>query len=215
MNVRPRPAAIDWKQLHARLARARQATEESVRLSPERARAVMGERARLLARVPPRAPEADEVLEVVTFALAGEHYAVETSHVREVVRFGALTPVPGAPDFLAGLVNLRGEILAVFDLRRFFDVADPGRSEQARVIVLGGERAEFGVLADAVHEVTTLRVEEVREPPASVAGAGRDYLRGVTTGALIVLDGAVLLDDRRLFIDQAEEAVPTSASGGR
>jgi purine-binding chemotaxis protein CheW len=197
---------IDWKQIHERLARARRATEESIRLSPERAREVMGERARLLARVPPRAPEAAEVIEVITFALAGERYAVETGHVREVVRFGELTPVPGGPPFLAGLVNLRGEILAVFDLRRFFDVADAGRSERARVIVLGSDRAEFGVLADAVHEVTVLRVEEVREPPASVAGAGRDYLRGVTPGALIVLDGAVLLADRRLFIDQTEEA---------
>jgi purine-binding chemotaxis protein CheW len=206
MTPRPRTAGIDWKQVHARLARARQATEESVRLSPERARQVMGERARLLARVPPRAPEAAEVLEVVTFALAGERYAVETRHVREVVRFDGLTPVPGAPDFLAGLLNLRGEILAVFDLRRFFGVADPGRTERERVIVLGGDRAEFGVLADAVHEVTPLRVEMVREPPASVAGAGRDFLRGVTPGALIVLDGAVLLTDRRLFIEQAEEA---------
>jgi purine-binding chemotaxis protein CheW len=206
MNARPRTTAIDWKEIHTRLARARQATEESVRLSSERAREVMGERARLLARVPPRAPEAAEVLEVVTFALAAERYAVETRHVREVVRFDGLTPVPGGPDFLAGLLNLRGEILAVFDLRRFFGVADPGRTERARVIVLGGDRAEFGVLADAVHEVTPLRVEEVREPPVSVAGAGRDYLRGVTAGALIVLDGAVLLTDRRLFIDQAEEA---------
>ena len=95
MNARPRaPAgAIDWRQVHERLARARRATEESVRLSPERARAVMEERARTLARVPPRAPAAAEVLEVVTFRLAGERYAVETSHVREVVRFADFTPV--------------------------------------------------------------------------------------------------------------------------
>jgi purine-binding chemotaxis protein CheW len=206
MNPRPRATAIDWKQLHARLARARQATEESVRLSPERAREIMGERARLLAKVPPRAPEAAEVLEVVTFGMADERYAIETSHIREVVRPGDLTPVPGAPDFLAGVHNLRGEILAVFDLRSFFGVADPGRTERARVIVLGGDRAEFGVLADAVHEVTTLRIEEIREPPASVAGAGRDYLRGVTAAALIVLDGDLLLRDGRLFIDQTEES---------
>lgn len=208
MATRPRTSGIDWKEIHARLARARQATEESVRLSPERAREIMGERARLLARVPPRAPEAAEVLEVVTFALGAERYAVETRFVREVVRLESLTTVPGAPDFLAGLVNLRGEILAVFDLRRFFGVAEAGRSERTRVIVLGGDRAEFGVLADAVYEVTPLRVDEVREPPASVGGAGRDYLRGVTAAALVVLDGAVLLADRRLFIEQTEEAGP-------
>src|SRR5947209_17100846 len=106
-----RARAIDWKQLRERLARAAQATEESVRLSPERARAVMEERARTLARIPPRAPHATEVLEVVTFGLADERYAVETRHVREVVRPAEFTPVPGAPDFLVGLVNLRGDIL--------------------------------------------------------------------------------------------------------
>jgi purine-binding chemotaxis protein CheW len=209
MKARRRTSAggIDWQQVRQRLARAHQATEESLRLSPERARAVMEQRARDLARVPPRPPHATEVLEVVTFALADERYAVETCHTREVRPFPEFTPVPGAPDFLAGLVNLRGEVLAVFDLRRFFGVADRGLTDRSRVIVLGGERAEFGVLADAVHEVTTLRIDEVAEPPASVAGAGRDYLRGVTKDALIVLDGAVLLRDGRLFIDQAEETV--------
>jgi purine-binding chemotaxis protein CheW len=207
----PTPAGgIDWQKLRERLARACAATEGSVRLSPERARAVMEERARTLARVPPRPPHAAEVLEIVTFALAGERYAVETRHVREVVRPAALTPVPGAPDFLVGLHNLRGDILAVFDLRRFFGVADREATDLSRVIVLGGERAEFGALADAVHEVTTLRIDEVHEPPASVGGAGRGYLRGVTAGALVVLDGAALLRDGRLFIDQAEEAPPAA-----
>jgi purine-binding chemotaxis protein CheW len=206
MNARPPTptGGIDWQQLRHRLARARQATEESARLSPERARAVMEERARILARVPSRPPEAAEVLEVVTFALADERYAVETRHVREVLRVSEIAPVPGAPELLAGLLNLRGEILAVFDMRRTFGAADLGLTERARVVVLGDERAEFGVLADEVHEVTTLRIDEVHEAPGSVAGVAREYLRGVTAGALIVLDGAVLLRDSRLFIDQAE-----------
>jgi purine-binding chemotaxis protein CheW len=198
--------AFDWQRLRERLARLRAASEDSLRVAPERARAVMEERARKLARVPPQPPSAAEALEVVTFALADERYAVETCHVREVARSADLTPVPGAPDFFVGLHNLRGEILAVFDLRRFFGVADAGRTERTRVLVLGGERPEFGALADAVHEVTTLRIDEIHEAPGSVAGAGRDYLRGVTAGGLMVLDGAALLRDGRLYIDQAEES---------
>jgi chemotaxis signal transduction protein len=72
----------------------------------------------------------------------------------------------------------------------------------ARVLVLGSERAEFGMLADAAREVRAVRADEVLEPPGSLAGAGREYVRGVTKEALVVLDGAVLLQDRRLFIDQ-------------
>ena len=202
---RTRTSGINWQEVRERLARIDTAITGGVRLSPERARAVMEERARALARVPPRAPNAAEVIEVVTFSLANERYAVETCHVREVIRCSDVTPVPGAPDFLTGLLNLRGEVLAVFDLRTFFGVAAGGAAGLRRVLVLGGERAEFGVLADAVQEVLPLRIDEVHEPPGSLAGPGREYLRGVTAGALLVLDGAVLLRDGRLFIDQGEE----------
>lgn len=203
----PNPGeAINWEKVRKRLARATAATEEVVILSPERGRAVMEARAHDLARLPPEAARDAEIVEVVCFVLANERYAVETRHVREVKALTEYTPIPGAPPFLLGVINLRGEILAVIDLRKFFGVAERGVTDLSRVIVLGGERAEFGVLADAAHEVMTLRTEELLEPPGSVAGIGREYLRGVTKDALIVLDGAVLLADGRLFIDQSKEA---------
>ena len=104
------------------LARAAEAPPEVVRLSPEKAKAVLDERARALARVPPAAAEASQILEIATFALANENYGVETRYVREVVRLSDYTPLPGAPAFLVGVLNLRGEILALIDLRTFFGV---------------------------------------------------------------------------------------------
>jgi purine-binding chemotaxis protein CheW len=199
-----RVRTIDWQQIRDRLARAIAATEEALHLSPARARRVLEERAQILARVPATAAQAGEVLTLATFILANERYAIETDYVREVVRVIDCVPVPGAPDFLVGLLNLRGEILAVIDLRKFLGVASGGLTELSRVLVLGGERAEFGIVADEAREVTTLRRDEVHEPPASVSGTGREYVKGVTQDALIVLDGAVLLQDARLFIDQGE-----------
>jgi purine-binding chemotaxis protein CheW len=172
--------------------------------SPDRAKAIMDERARLLARVPAAKPRAAEMLEIATFKLADERYAVEARHVREVLRSGELTPVPGAPEFLVGLVNLRGEILAVVDLRRFLGLGGAELTDRSRIIVLGHQRAEFGVLADEVHEVTTVPIDEVFAPVGSVAGIGREFLRGVTKDALIILDGARLLKESGLFIDQSD-----------
>jgi purine-binding chemotaxis protein CheW len=205
--MKPKPTrreAIDWPQVRERLARATTATEQALRLSPERGREVMEQRARDLARVPDRATPA-EVLEAVIFTLGNERFALETCHVREVVRLRDLTPLPGAPDFLLGVTSLRGHILAVIDLRRFFGIAGKGLTDLNRVIVLGGERAELGVLADTASEVIALRRDQVLEPPGSVAGVARAYLRGVTAEALLVLDGAVLLRDPRLIIDQGQE----------
>jgi purine-binding chemotaxis protein CheW len=199
--------ALDWARVRKRLARALAATQESWRPTPKRKQEILEERARRLAGAPapPIAPAPGApVLEVVVFALGNEEYALETRHVREVVRLADCTPLPGAPLFLLGVFNLRGDILAVFDLRSVFGIAGQRPAEGARVLVLGGERAEFGLLADAAREVRVVRADEVLQPPGAVAGAGREYVRGVTKEALVVLDGAVLLGDRRLFIDLDE-----------
>jgi len=204
-------AAIDWQDVRARLSRAGAAQTDAHRLTPERAASVLAERARAIARVPPQALEAGAVIEIVRFVLGAERYAVETRFVREVLRAKEFTPLPGTPDFLLGITNLRGHIVAVLDLRRFFGIDEEKPTDLSRVIVLGEERIEFGVVADAVLEVTTLPSAELREPPGSVAGIAREYLRGVTADALVVLDGAILLKDPRLTIDLSEDTVTGSA----
>jgi purine-binding chemotaxis protein CheW len=199
---------IDWQDISDRLNRAITATTE--RHTPERVQAILQERARAAARVPAPTPLAGALLEVLRFTLAGEEYALETIYIREVLRPREITPLPGTPEFLAGIANLRGQIVAIFDVRRFFNPATPPAAELARVIVLGRERIEFGMLADAVHEVALLPIEQVKEPPGSVSGIAREYLRGVTAEALSVLDGAILLRDPRLYIDMGEDGEPES-----
>jgi purine-binding chemotaxis protein CheW len=198
---------LDWAQARQRLAQAIAALEEWARLPPEKAQAVLDERARVLARVPEAASGVAENLELVIFDLGPERYAVETGFVREVLRSPVCTPVPGAPEFVVGVMNLRGDIVAVFDIRRIFGMTPPARREGgagSRVLVLGGERVEFGILADSVEEIQRLHRTALLETPGSVSGIAREYLRGVTADALIVLDGAVLLRDQRFFIDLEE-----------
>lgn len=191
---------IDWQAVRERLARAQAATAGAVALPPERARALMDERARALARPATEARPPGEVLELLTFALGRERYAIETRFVREVTRLVDFTPVPGAPEFLLGITNLRGQVLAVVDLRKFLGVAEKGLTDLSRVVVLGTQEDEIGVLADAVHAIERLPAVEALDAPESVAGIGREYLRGVTRDALVILDGGVLLGDARLAV---------------
>ena len=202
------PRSIDWREIYSRLDRAAIAVRDALNPPAQLAQTILEERARALARVPPQPPRASEVLEVVTFLLAEERHAIETQFVTKVVRLTDLTPIPGTPAFLAGVNNLRGEILAVLNLRPILAVAPSGSAESPWIVVLGGERDEFGVGVDAVLEVTTLRVDEVLEPSAALAGGHRPYHRGVTTDALIVLDGAALLRDDRLVVNLGEDVGP-------
>jgi purine-binding chemotaxis protein CheW len=170
-------------------------------------RALLLARARQLARVPAAPPVAGAVLELVGFVLAGERYGIESRFVREVARLTRFTPVPGTPAFVLGVTNLRGEILALFDLRQLLGVVTEGVTDPGRIVVLGEHRREFGLLADAGSEVLLL-------PAASIAPTeaawGRAYVRGVSPDGVIVLSGEALLGDPRLTLD-AEKDAPHAA----
>lgn len=191
---------LDWPAIHERMARATAVLEEALLPSPERSRRILEERAaRLAAPAPPeRIPGLS--LDLVVFALGAERYAIETGFVMGLAKVQGLTPVPGAPDHLFGIANLRGEILAVFELRRFFGLPVQGLTDLSRLVVLGRDRSEFALLADEVLDVVAIDADAVGPPPESLAGIGRRYLHGVTADALIVLHGAVLLSDDRFYI---------------
>lgn len=201
---------LDWDGARRRLDLAALATAEALNPSPERARAILDERARALARVPAGALDAGRRREIVAFDLGGEPLALESRFVRHVLRASACTPIPGGPPHLEGLINLRGDVLAVFDLARVLGIAGGGGGDQARVLVLGGDRDEFGIRADAVREVTTMDGGGLSEPPV----AARGLFRGITPGGLLLLDGGALLGDGSFVVDQAEIAAFGPAQGG-
>ena len=193
----------NWDALREKLRRSA-VDHGMVRSSPEAVSAVLDERARALARVPDRPPGASEVIEVVTFNLADECYALETRFVRRIEQTEAPSPIPGAPDHLIGLVNLHGEILPVFDLRALLGITRPEATGLSRVIVVGDAIDEFGIRADATHLVVTLRTDDVFASSDSNEGFGRLGIRGMTRDALVVLDGEALLRDNRLFVNLSE-----------
>ena len=165
---------------------------------PDDARALLEARARHLARVSSAEDQPREEIEVVTFALSKERYAIESRYVLEVRQFADSTPVPGGPPHLLGLTNLRGSILPIFDLRELFGIPQRTISDLFRVIVLGDERAEFAFLADAVEEVTAIPADEVGEPPASQMS---EFVGGVTKDALVLLDGRILMTSDRFYVE--------------
>ena len=160
---------------------------------------ILDERARRLALAEETAASRAEQVEVLTFCLSKERYAIEMRYVLEVVKFANLTPAPGGTSFFRGFTNLRGEILAVFDLRELLGVHGRPISDLFRIIVVGDDRAEFGMLADLVEEAVTLPISELVS--STEATTGKDFVRGLTKDALILLDGGALLTDSRLYVD--------------
>lgn len=190
---------VDWSDLHRRMEAVRTALEAEP-APAERAR-ILKERARALA-VETGQAEAGETIEVVEFFLAHERYALESAWVREVALIKEFTPLPCTPPFLVGLVHVRGRILAVIDIKKFFDLPEKGLTDLNKIVILQAEHSEFGVLADAILGVRTLALAGLQPPPDGFTGIHEAYLKGIGREGEIVLDASRLLSDERLSIRQ-------------
>lgn len=166
---------------------------------------ILRARALELARAPEDKQAPAEFLEVVEFLLAGERYAVESRYVREVRPLDDLTPLPCTPQFVLGVVNVRGEILSVIDLKKFFDLPEKGLPERSKVILLRAEEMELGLLADEVFAVRPVPLESLQAPPPTLSGIRAEYLRGVTKERLAILDAEKLLLDKKIIVREEVE----------
>ena len=168
----------------------------------EQARRILRERARILARVPAATGDAEDGLPVVVFTLARERYALESRWVAEVVTVDGLTPIPCTPKHVRGIVNLRGRIVTVIDLKTVFELEDSNREEGYRLIVLRSAAMEFALLADTVVGVEVFAAGKLQPPPPTLNAVRADYLKGVSKGQVAVLDGAKLLAAPWLIVDE-------------
>lgn len=171
-------------------------------LSPEEQQLILRERALVLAREPEKGEAAVECLEVVEFLLAYERYGIESSYIREVYPLKDLTPLPGTPPFVLGIMNVRGKILSVIDIRKFFDLPQKGLTDLNKVIIVHDDAMEFGILADAILGVRLIPVRDMQPSLPTLTEVRADYLRGVTEERLVVLDGGKILSDRRIVVHE-------------
>jgi purine-binding chemotaxis protein CheW len=194
--------SIDWREVERRLETARAATGRIWAPAAEDTRRILKDRAQILARESMPAEDAGAGIEVLEFILAHERYAVASEHVREVYPLEDITPIPCTPAFVLGIVNLRGEILSVIDVKKFFELPEKGITDLNKVIVLESEHMAFGILADAISGVRRIRRADIQPSLPTLTGIREDYLLGVTAERMVVLDVGKLLHDKKLIVNE-------------
>lgn len=175
-------------------------------MTEQKARDILKARAKALAAAGPEA-ENQAITQTVSFHLAGETYGLELRFVREVLPRQTPTPIPGVPVHIAGIINVRGEIFSVMDLRRLFDVkSDPDDTPHGRyVLVLSSPDMAFAIFTDALLGIRNIDIDQLRPAPAALSGARGKYIKGITDAGGIVLDGEKLLTDKSLIVDHTTE----------
>jgi len=201
-----RGATTDWDEVRRRLEAAREAVERGLHLSPEEEARVLRERAKALALEPRTEGGGQREIEVVEFVLGRERFAFESRSVAEIWPIRDLTPVPCTPPFVLGLVNVRGRVLSVIDIGRFFDMPEQGLGDLNKAVVIHDGRMEVGVLADRVVGARAVSPEDLQPSLPTLTGVRAAYLRGVTGDGLVVLDAGRILSDERIIVNEEVRA---------
>lgn len=163
---------------------------------------IMRERAKKLSARSKTEEAGEEKLEIVEFVLSGEIYGIESVHIREAYPLKNFTPIPCTPAFVLGVINVRGQVLSIVDIGRFFDLPRKGITDLNKVIVLGSGDMEFGILADEVLGVSLIPLKDIQESLPTLTGIRAEYLKGVTNDRVTVLDAGKILLDKNLIVHQ-------------
>jgi len=194
---------IDWEEIHGRLEALKNALEDPSGRFGGGAE-VLKRRARDLSVVPRRDEEGERV-QVLEFELSGERYAVETSFVEETFPLSEFTPLFCTPPYVLGITNLRGRIVSIVDLRRFFELPVVGLSNLNRVILVRDGEMEFGIVADGIEGIKEIAVQELQAPLPTMTGIREEFLSGIAPDRLALLDMAKILADPRVVVQQDVE----------
>src|SRR5579859_1448251 len=147
-------------------------------------------------------PALGEERQLVVFQLGAEFYGVDIARVHEIIRLQTITRVPRAPSFVEGVINLRGKVIPVVDLRRRFGLPTAEHSRASRIVVVEIGDQVVGIVVDAVSEVLRVNSASIEPPSPVVAGVDSEYISGIAKlperlVILLDLDRVLAREERR------------------
>jgi purine-binding chemotaxis protein CheW len=148
--------------------------------------------------------------ELLTFTLGREEYGIDILKVQEIRGYDAVTSIANAPEFIKGVVNLRGIIVPIVDMRIKFKLGSVSYDETTVVIILNVANRVVGMVVDGVSDVLTLQADQIKPPPEFGASLDTRYLQGLGTVGermLILVDIEKLITSREMELVEAKEVV--------
>ncbi len=121
----------------------------------------------------------DELLQMVSFNIGNEEFGVDILKVQEINRMVEITKVPQAPSYVDGVINLRGKVIPIVDLRKRFNLEPKEHDQNTRIVVVDINSRTIGLVVDAVSEVLRLEANTIEPPPEIVTGINSKYIKGV------------------------------------
>lgn len=146
-----------------------------------------------------KAPARSESVEIVRFIIDGQPYAFEVSQLREVSPLSSVTPVPCCPIFLIGVINLRGQIIPLIDLRTFLSLPEPGQPILNKALIVEQGEVCVGFLADEVLRAEKIQTASIQRTLSTFSGLFASCLKGITSDRVLILDAHEILASPKLY----------------
>ncbi|MHB8581247.1 MAG: chemotaxis protein CheW [Ignavibacteriaceae bacterium] len=192
---------INWDEIKMHLELGNQLLANNRVPSNEQKKKILKDRAKEIAIESKNKASEENNIEVIKFSLAYETYGIETLYVRKVFPLKELTSLPSTPAFLLGITNVRGRILPVIDIKRFFNLPEKGLTDLNKLIILHSEDFEIAIPADLIIDVLNINLAALQPSLPTLTGIRSDFLKGVTMDGVIILDGEKILNDKRIIIN--------------
>lgn len=143
-----------------------------------------------------------EHINALQFILSGEKYTIDSSYVSEVILLEDMTSLPCTPDFILGVISVRGKIISVINIKSFFNLPDTGISNLNRVIVVKNDSFEIGILADEIIGNSIIYLDSLQKKIATVTEVPDNFIIGLTDERIIILDIKELLEEEKIIINE-------------
>ena len=193
------------EELRERLEVIRTRINKGFEISLEEKKEILKTRASELAREVEKKEKDETHLEVVEFLLANERYALELDFIREIYPLKEFTALPCTPNFVMGIINVRGQILSIIDLKKFFSLPEKGFTDLDRILILRSDEKEFGILADEILGVQSIPISDIQPSLPTLSGIRDKYLKGITVERIVILNGEKILSDTEIVVHEEME----------
>ena len=144
---------------------------------------------------------------LVTFRLGSGEYAIDIMQAKEIIKMEKITLIPNAPDFVEGVINLRGNIIPIIDLKKRFNLEETEGDKNTGIIIVKIEDVDMGIIIDSISKVVSISNSDIQPPPPMLSGIGQKYIKGVGKLEDKLL---VVLDLEKLFTTDEEDEETTA-----
>ena len=193
----------NWDELRTRIDKAKASMRKRKSLTGLKISEILHNRAEAIAKASETEEDTSKHISIIEFSLGQEKYAIETQYLKEVTGSNQIFEIPCTPYYIYGVINLRGKIITVIDLKKYLQLNYKGISDSSSIVIVEYKNSQVGLVADSIEGIHDISIEEIQNSKPKLKNIKDTFLQGITQDTVIVLDIVKLLEDEEILVNES------------